>query len=138
MHRRAVRRLTKAAAIGALLPLAAEALDRAVSERPAATNQSYPSPAEVAECARPLLAALDGFVRDRTTPVPSVERHPLTIGQTARVRAAIAATLELAEAARAKQAFDRHVVNAALCLMEAGVERVEATLLAAYAEHEAG
>ncbi len=138
MHRRAVRRLTKAAAIGALLPLAAEALDRAALERPAATNQSYLSPADVVACARPLLAALDGFVRDQTTAAPSVERHPLTIGQTAPVRAAIEATLGLAEAARAKQAFDRHVVNAALCLMEAGVERVEATLLAAYAQHEAG
>lgn len=68
--------------------------------------------------------------------MPSFEqRYQLTKGKTARVRAAMQATLELVDAVVARQHFERHVVSAALCLMEAGVESVEATLLAAYGDH---
>lgn len=141
-HKRAVRRLSKAEAIGALLPLADEALRSAVDE-PGATNQleRFLSPATAIEWARMRLQEVTTFVHGGPAPAafPPEEIHGAVHGRPPRARAAMDAVLALRDACSVQRGFEKHVIAAALDLVRAGLafEIVDGALRDAYRAHSA-
>lgn len=139
-HKRAVRRLSKGEAIGALLPLVGEALRRA-AEEPGATNQieRFLSPSTAVEWARMRLQEVSAFVEGggALTALPREETYAAVHGRPPAARAVMDAVLALRDACSVRSGFEKLVIAAAVDLVHAGlaVERVDTALRDAYRAH---